>query len=356
MADGITGIRRLDDTIVRFGNFGGDNWHMSWASDDSQYTLLCDGQGYNTRLFKLAGNPPTPRFEEVPHYPKLLSEKAPNVNRYYGFGILAMDNSIYHCLSTPNHVFEQPDARFAGAKLIFSPDNGATWKNQDGSPVKWEGWQERSAANMVFFNEPGECFSLLTILQMGKNYALNQDGYVYVFSPNGSTEGTMNQLVMFRVPKGKLCDRGAYEFFVSRNADGSATWSKDIRERGVVHTFPAGWVNRKVHPYSWHPSVVYNAPLGVYMMANWGMGTRDGVDWFQKPTYLGFWIALKPWGPWRQIHEETEWKPGNPQARCYQPQIAPKWISEDGKSFWLVWTDWAGHYCFNMQKCEVLLK
>jgi len=39
-----------------------------------------------------------------------------------------------------------------------------------------------------------------------------------------------------------------------------------------------------------------------------------------------------------------------------QPQISPKWIAADGKSFWLVWTDWAGHYCFNMQKCEVIVK
>jgi hypothetical protein len=352
----INGIKRLDDTIVRYGDFVGDNWHMSWAGDDSQYTLLCDGQGHNTCLFRLVGDPPAPRFEQIPQYPELLSEKAPNVNRYYGFGIFATGGYIHHFLSTPNHVFEQPDARFVGAKLIFSPDNGDTWRNQDGSPVKWEAWQERSPRNMAFFNEPGECFSLLSILQMGRNYELNQDGYVYIYSPNGNAEGTMNQLVMFRVPKGKLCTRGAYEFFVSRSPDGNATWSKDIRARGVVHTFAAGWVNQKVHPYSWHPSVVYYAPLKVYMMANWGMGTQDGVDWFQKPSYLGFWVAPKPWGPWRQIHEEIEWKPGNPQARAYQPQISPKWISKDGKSFWLVWTDWAGHYCFNMQRCEVLVK
>ena len=32
--------------------------------------------------------------------------------------------------------------------------------------------------------------------------------------------------------------------------------------------------------------------------------------------------------------------PGNdPQARAFAPQIAPKWISKDGKSFWLVWSD-----------------
>ena len=32
----------------------------------------------------------------------------------------------------------------------------------------------------------------------------------------------------------------------------------------------------------------------------------------------------------------------DPAARAYQPQIAPKWIAADGKSFWLVWTDFQG--------------
>src|SRR5439155_4921123 len=105
--------------------------------------------------------------------------------------------------------------RFVGAKLIYSPDNGATWHNQDGSaPVRWEPWDDRSQQNMAFFKEPGQSFALLTMLQMGKAYSGNKDGYVYVYAPNGNDEGTMNQLVMFRVPKDKVRDRKAYEYFV----------------------------------------------------------------------------------------------------------------------------------------------
>jgi hypothetical protein len=79
-------------------------------------------------------------------------------------------------------------------------------------------------------------------------------------------------------------------------------------------------------------------------MANWGMGCGPHGSWFEKPSYLGLWVASNPWGPWTQIHEEAAWTPeGDHGARCYQPQIAPKWIAEDGKSFWLVWTDFAGY-------------
>jgi hypothetical protein len=366
-------IRRLEETTLRLGGIG-DNWHMTWARDGKQYVSLCDGRGwpgmpqanYNSRMYAISGTPPDVRFEYLPGYPELLNYPGTSqCSRYYNFGILALDGRLYQFLSTPNHPFDRPNPRFVGAKLIFSPDGGSTWCNQDGSsPVVWEPWEDRSRDNMVFFEEVGEAFSLLTVLQMGQNHEQNADGYVYVYAPNGNTEGTMNQLAMFRVPTDRILDRDAYEFFVARRTkDGSAEWSKDIEEHGAVHTFPCGWVNQSIHPYAWHPSVVYYAPLGRYLMANWGMGCGPAGEWFGKPSYLGFWTAPEPWGPWTQVHEETEWTPDCDQAaRAYQPQIAPKWIADDGSTFWLAWTDFQEiegrgrpYYSFNAQKVEVLI-
>ena len=205
---------------------------MTWADNDLQYVGLCDGTGwpeiegyaakpYNTRVFAIDGDPPNPRFVHLPGFPDLCSEEGKNVNRYYGFGILALDGTIYHYLSTPNHIFGEPNGRFVGAKLIYSPDNGQSWKNQDESPVQWEAWADRSADNMIFFREPREAFSLITVLQMGKSYRHNSDGFVYLYAPNGNTEGTMNQLVLARVPKDRILDRRSYEFFAGRNSNGS---------------------------------------------------------------------------------------------------------------------------------------
>ncbi len=366
----ITTMQRIEQTTIRAGGIG-DNWHMTWARDGKQYVSLCDGMGwpgipgyngknYNSRAYCINGDPPDFAFEHLPGYPDLLSERFPNSSRYYNFGIVALDDLIVQFLSTPNHHFSLDEPRFAGVKLIYSPDSGKTWKNQDGAPVCWEPWDDRNSDNMLFFFEPGDAFSLLTVLQMGKNYEHNSDGYVYVYAPNGNTEGTMNQLVLFRVRRERVLQREAYEFFAERKPDGSATWVTDINARGVVHTFPSGWVNTQVHPYAWHPSVVYNAPLGVYMMANWGMGCSPDGMWFGKPSYLGFWTAPEPWGPWTQVHEDVQWTPANDLgARAYQPQIAPKWIAEDGKSFWLVWTDFQEKedtrpfYSFNAQRVEI---
>ena len=347
-------VVRRDETLIRHGG-NGDNWHMSWAADDRQYVSQCDGYGwserprgmYNSRLLAISGGPRTTTFQEVSSYPDCMPGF--DVPRYYGFGTLALDGSLYQFLSTWNRPITFPidfgslkpkELRFVGAKLIYSPDNGRTWRNQDGSsPVVWESWDRRSRKSMVFFEEDQEAFSQTSILQMGRNYEHNRDGYVYIYGTNGNTEGTMNQLVMLRVPKAQIRNRGAYEYFAGwRGAE--AKWAYDITARSVVHTFPHGWVNTLVHPFAWQPSVVFNAPLGLYLMTSWGTAVDPTGLWFAKPNYLGFWAAARPWGPWTQIHEETTWMPGgDANARAFAPQIAPKWIAPDGKSFWLVWSD-----------------
>lgn len=346
-----------DETILRLGG-NGDNWHLTWGADDTQVTALCDGAGWredretfhNARLWRVVGGPHDARFEDVPGYPALTDDwtaPPPPRARYYGFGTLAVDGQLYQYLSTFNTpMMTGPDTfaddlRFVGAKLIHSPDGGATWRDQDGTtPVRWPAYDERSRDTMVFFEEDQDAFSLLSIVQMGRDYRANADGHVYVYAPNGSTDGTMNELVLFRVPKDRILDRGAYRYYAGAGSNGEAVWAAGIDDRAVVHTFPRGWVNTDIHPYAWHPSITYNEPLGLYLMANWGMGTTPEGLWFGRPSYLGIYTSPTAWGPWTQIHEETAWTPGgDAAARCYQPQIAPKWISPDGTSFWLVWTD-----------------
>ena len=37
-------VRRLENTVARLGG-DGDNWHMTWTSDDRMVAGLCDGSG-----------------------------------------------------------------------------------------------------------------------------------------------------------------------------------------------------------------------------------------------------------------------------------------------------------------------
>jgi hypothetical protein len=347
----VNAAKRRDETLLRLGG-NGDDFPMTWLADGRQLVAVQDGVGwlkdpkgeYNSSLWTLSGDPHDARFENVSCYPELLNILyTEDIARYYPFGTLAVGGYIYQYLSAQAGPPSSRDLSWICAKLIYSPDNGGTWYNQDGStPVVWETRKQRSRRNMVFFQEPQQAFSLPAILQMGCNYKANRDGYVYVYAPNGVTDGTMNQLVMFRVRKERVLHRHAYEYFAGLRPDGSASWSRRIEARAPAHVFPRGWVNRgSLVMESWVPSVVYNVPLGVYMMASWGVGVASDGSMFGKPSYLGLWVAPEPWGPWRQILEETAWTPGGDQAaRCYMPQIAPKWIAPDGKSFWLVWTDY----------------
>ena len=209
------------------------------APDGHQYVLQCDGRGYNTRLWRLIGAPPDFKFEPVASHPgpkESAEEQKAGRARYYGFGILAVGDTITHFFSTPN-TWYKPPYKFIGAKCVFSPDGGATWKNQDGaSPIAFEKWDERNHKNMMFFAEPGDSFSLLTLLQMGKGYAQNKDGYAYMYSPNGSIDGTMNQLALAHAPKDRIRDRSAYQFFAGLDANGGAQMvGKDRRSISRSH-------------------------------------------------------------------------------------------------------------------------
>jgi hypothetical protein len=338
-------VIRRDETIIRVVG-SGDNFHSTWT-DDGLLVTFNDGAGFpgvtsmestfNSKLLAVHGTPPDITLADVPGYPLIDSANVAAVGGYYGFATLSIEGTIYQFLSVPT---EEP-MLFQGAKLIYSPDRGATWHNQDGStPVSFPALEDRSRDSLLFWQEPRTSFALISVLQMGQEYRLNTDGFVYLYSPNGTVEGEMNQLALLRVPKDRVLDRDAYEYFTGREADGSATWSSDFDALRPVHVFPSGWVTSADHPYSWQPSVTYNAPLGLYLMASWGFPPNEEDRWFMGPSYLGIWSSPTPWGPWTQIHEDTAWRPGDDEsARCYQPQIPAAWISEDGTSFWLIWTD-----------------
>jgi hypothetical protein len=51
-------------------------------------------------------------------------------------------------------------------------------------------------------------------------------------------------------------------------------------------------------PCAWEPSVVYNAPLGLYVMANWDMSLSPEGKYFARASYVGIWTAPQPRGPW----------------------------------------------------------
>ncbi len=346
------------DTLTRLkGN--GDNWRLTWMADDSQVTQMCDGswmggKGYHNHLYRILGGPDGFVREDIPAYPD-FSGKA---GSWFGYGIVSVDGVLYSTASkTPGPQWSGP---FRGIKLLKSKDNGKTWYRVDRHGKERKIGPQDDARNEVndkemFFLEEfglphqkqmGYPFSYVDFVNCGKENSTARDSYLYIYSPEGAHA---HKLLLARVPKDKLGNRDAWEYFV-RYEGTKPIWSKDLRKRGYVHTFPEtsqegncfGW-------YSWLPSVVWNEGLGLYIMVNGGTYaghkmTSSDSDYYDawmhtKTGSLGFWYSQDPYGPWHQFFYTDYWTVDNPKNRTYQPVLSPKWISKDGREMILIWSD-----------------
>jgi hypothetical protein len=275
-----------DDTIVRLGGDGGSGF-LTWTSDDRQLATLLDGSSWPG--------------DRGPFWHSRLYLYSNITPPYYGFTLLAVGDTVYQFLSTSTvkpfdaNVTVVPEYHLNPAKLIYSPDNGGTWHNQDGSgPVVRELVGQQTRDRMVFLEETNSAFSLLSFLQMGRAYRENRDGFAYVYSPNGHVDGRMNELVMFRVPTSQILDRDSYEFFTGRLHSGEPAWTLDIAGRAPVYVFPEGRMPDEFN-ISWLPTVAYMPALGCYLMI---AGSAPGDVGIKPadigPGYLGMWFSECP--------------------------------------------------------------
>jgi hypothetical protein len=77
-------------------------------------------------------------------------------------------------------------------------------------------------------------------------------------------------------------------------------------------------------------SVVYDAPLGRYLLAAWhGPATGE----------IGFFEGQTPWGPWATLAYYDDWGGLNETAgEATGLSLPTKWISSDGKTLWAVFS------------------
>jgi hypothetical protein len=66
---------------------------------------------------------------------------------------------------------------------------------------------------------------------------------------------------------------------------------------------------------------------------------------------LGIFDAPEPWGTWTTVYYDDHWS-GN--ARTYHHRFPAKWISNDGRSLWLLFSGLdAGYYTFCLKKATL---
>jgi CubicO group peptidase (beta-lactamase class C family) len=288
------------ETIIRKAK-GSDNWPLTWANDDYQYTAYGDGWGFEPFVPKKLGlgfarlegrptdfegiNVPSPTGEQFGDGAK--SKKAS--------GILCVEGVLY--LWTRNA---------GNAQLAWSKDHGKTWQ--------WADWKLTTG------------FGCPTFLNFGKNYAGARDEWVYVYSPDAPTAyQPADRMVLARVPKGKITENTAYEFFKGLDNERRPLWSKEVADRGAVF----------VHKGRCYRSgITFNAALKRYFWVQTIPTTEANKADTRFEGGLAVYDAPEPWGPWTTVYFTEKWDVGPGDTASFPT----RWMSADGKTIYLVFS------------------
>lgn len=359
----------------------GDLWPSCWADDDNLYVANGDGWGFGPKeddadivVSRVFGTPETGLTGEMVSRGEAVANVwAKGYNRK-PTGMLALDGNgdgrdeLY--LAVQNLNAQPCPACFndaPSATISMSLDHGRTWRKTDAPMFT------------------GHKFTTIFFLDFGKSgehaRVLGPEGarYAYAYgldynwrSPTDPTRPRPTDLWLARVPKDRIQDRAAWEFFAGAGADGAPRWDADIdRRRAVLHDErvvypklsgggrPEGDVATSVGVIS-QGSVVYNAPLKRYIYSSWTWYTWE---FYEAPT---------PWGPWR-LFMHKDWGAGpffgesddpacpGPNEGGYTTTIPSKFISADGRTMWVQsdsWERWVyacgtSNYNFSLRKLNV---
>jgi CubicO group peptidase (beta-lactamase class C family) len=301
------------DEIIRKAS-GSDNWPITWADDDNLYAAYGDGWGFEPKtekklslgIAKIVGSPPG--FEGINIRTNSGERVGQGAEGVKASGMLCVDGVLYMLVRNTGN-----------SQIAWSVDHGKTWT--------WCDWKFTSS------------FGAPTFLNYGKNYAGARDDFIYIFSHDSdSAYEPADRMVMARVPKDKIRNRGSYEFFKSLDGSGQTVWTESIAERGAVFTNPGK---------CYRSGISYNAGLKRYLWcqilpaSKHPQGTR-----FQGG--FGIYDAPQPWGPWTTVFYNTEWDVGPGETSSFPT----KWISTDGKTCYLLFS---GDDCFSVRKAVLVV-
>jgi len=300
---------------------GGDNWPITWGDDGHLYTAYGDGWGFEPRvrtklslgLARVVGFPPN--IQGVNIRSATGEQTGGGASGKKASGMLMVDGVLYMWVRNANNKGQH-------SQLAWSRDHGKRWT--------WSNWRFTTS------------FGYPTFLNFGRNYEGARDGYVYTYSfDSSSAYSPADRMVLARVPKDRITQRDAYEFFRELSADGKATWTRDIAKRGAVFT------HRPRRCY--RCGVSYNAGLKRYLWCQtlpFGSAQgRPGGDARFKGGF-GIYDAPEPWGPWTTVFFTERWDVGPGETSSFPP----KWMSADGKTLYLVFS---GNDCFSVRKATL---
>jgi CubicO group peptidase (beta-lactamase class C family) len=267
-----------------------DNWPITWGDDDHLYTSYGDGWGFDPRVpEKLSLG--FARVEGTPENFRGVNIRS-ETGEWIGDGLAGPKSSGMLMVDGVLYMLVR---NMGNTRLAWSPDRGRTWH-----------WGLRFD---VSFGAP-------SFVNFGRNYQGARDEFVYLHSLDGpSAYQPEDALVLARVPRSRIRDRDAYEFFVRLDETGRPVWSADIRAHGPVFRYP-GRCERV--------DVVYNPGLKRYLLA---LSYDHAGGW-------GIFDAPEPWGPWTTAFHTNDWGLGGTHGY----RLPAKWIGANGHEMTLVFS------------------
>ena len=308
---------------------GSDNWPITWADDDHQYSAWGDGGGFGGTNSQGRVSLGMARVEgALQNYTgkNVWGGKSPeNSAQFSGksYGILSVDGILYMWVSP------DPLPHLNETRIAWSTNHGATW-----TPTSWK-----------FTFSDG--LTIPTFLNFGKDYAGSRDSFVYSYyikpqyGPGKASGGLVvngfdvhkpGVVYLSRVPKGDILDQTKYEFFAGLNGNGDPTWSSTPAQKQPVFEDPNG--------VGWNLSVSYNEGLNRYLLSTEHTRTHK--------AHLGIFDAPEPWGPWTTVFYTNSFGNSSLAKKTFYWNFSNKWLSPDGKDFVMIFTGQKANDAWNL--------
>ncbi len=199
--------------------------------------------------------------------------------------IFAVNDTLYCIYMSVAHWGEAGkwDCRYSG--LAKSSDGGQKWEKLN--DVKW----------------PGDSNFIQTA-----NVQVEDTMYIW-----GIPSGRVGGVALMKVPVDKIEDFASYSYYVGQGADGLPKWvtgEEGIKQAKVVIDGPVGEI-----------SAIYNPYLGNFILT-----------YLSEPMHaVVMQEGITPWGEWSKPYSLAT---GAQYASLYGAYMHPKYIEENGKTFY----------------------
>jgi hypothetical protein len=288
---------------------GSDLWPVTWGPDDNLYVAWGDGGGFggsdsdgrvSLGFGRIEGAPEHFHGFNInggknPEHPASFPKKGKTV------GLISENGILYSLINLQDGKW--PNVNHV---LAWSTNNGATWEKCDWIFPQGEG--NFMPAQFLNFGKDGE----------GAPDSLKR--YVYICGGKQRAHAPENtNLYLTRVPREKIREQNAFEFFSGTNAQGGAEWNRELTAARPIFSDANGAAPG---------GIVYDLALKRFLLTTFHTG----------PGQLGVFEAERPWGPWSTIYYDDRWGGMGSDGEGLSCEFPPKWMSADGLTLWAIFS------------------